>query len=538
MGTTTQSAEAVDFTRATPDNNDPSTPNFKDYLWQNKNNRRILILVFILILIQFGVFKYFYPSAGFINDDSYVYLETASQNLGFNSYMVGYGMFLRLFSVFTKSDLALVIFQYLFIQGSALLLLFTIFYFFNPYKWIKYFLLVFVVLNPLYLYMSNYVSSDPYFMALSLLWFTLLLWIINKPSNKLMYYHSLILFICFTVRYNALIYPFIFAIALYLSNTKIKTKMFGFGLIIFFIGSFIIYTGNKFKELTGQWQYAPFSGWQLANNAMYAYRYVDSADRKPVAKKLAPLDNMVRKYFDTAHNPFKNPEILQKASTVYMWHPRLTLYKYRNMIFAHDTTASEFKKWSSMGPLYSEFGLSIIAKYPFHFLKYFVWPNACKYYAPPVEFLEKYNSGENMVKPPAIQWFGYKSPKVIVHTKNLKVHMLDYYPILTGTINAIFLLSLLCLLSLGFFSSKTNIRSSILLIVIFWLANAFFTIFASSVALRFQAFPIILITVFAFIAIDLMLKTAIKQEAERKNLSLSKKAEGFKENLSILPVDS
>ena len=519
MGTTNQLEAPVEFSEVAPKNSNPPTPNFKDYLWRDKNNRRILIVAFILIFIQFGIFKFFYPNAGFIDGDSYVYLDTAFWNKGINTYMVGYSMFLRLFSVFSTSDFVLVAFQYLFIELSAILILFTIFYFLKPSKWVKILLLFFIVINPLFLYMANYVSSDAYFLGLSLIWFTLLLWLINKPSTKLIIYSSIVLFICFTARYNALLYPFIFVISLYFTNIKLKLKLFGISMVILFIGAFILYNGNKYKELTGKWQYSPFSGWQLANNAMYAYRYVDSADRKPVAKKFELLDKMIRNYFDTSRNPFTHPENLLKASTVYMWTRTSTLYKYRDMQFRHDSTATELKKWSSMGPFYSEYGIYIISKYPLHFLEYFIWPNTCKYYAPPVEFLENYNSGEDSVKLGAIQWFGYKNSKMHVRVKNLKVNMLDYYPILTGTINVVYLLGLLCLISLGFFKHRTTLRNSILLVTIFWLGNAFFTIFSSSAALRFQAFPIILVTLFALLVIDLMYRTALKQEEDRKRLS-------------------
>jgi hypothetical protein len=491
---------------------------FKQFLWQDKNNKLLIVGSIISILIQFSVFKYFYPNAGFIDGDSYVYLVTAFYNLGINTYMVGYSMFLRLFSVFSTSDFALIAFQYLFVEFSALLLLFTIFYFFNPEKAIKYILLSFIVINPLFLYMANYVSSDAFFLALSLIWCSSLLWIINKPSKKLIYSHSLLLFICFTVRYNALFYPFIFALALIVTHAAPKTKLLGLSLAILLVGSFIIYNGNEYKKLTGSWQYSPFGGWQLANNAMYTYRYVDSAHRKHTNPKFAVLDKMVRNYFDSTHNPFRHPEEQLKASTVYMWDPRSMLYKYRNQLFAHDSSASELKKWASMGPFYSQYGLYIISQYPSYFLQYFIWPNTCKYYAPPVEFLDHYNSGEDSVKPPAVQWFGYKSAKRKVRTKGLEVKILNYYPILTGTINVIYLVTLFCIISLGFFRSKTPVRNSIILITLFWLGNAFFTIFSSSAALRFQAFPIILATLFAFILIDLMYKTALKQEEEQKRL--------------------
>jgi hypothetical protein len=251
---------------------------------------------------------------------------------------------------------------------------------------------------------------------------------------------------------------------------------------------------------------------------MYAYKYVDSAKRLPVTDKFVRLDNMIRKYFDTTTNPFTHPEILLKASTVYMWDPHSPLYKYRNSLYVHDSSASELKKWASMGPFYSQFGLYMIGKYPGYYLKYFIWPNACKYYAPPVEFLGIYNSGEDSVKPPAIQWFQYKNARRMVRLKNLHVSVLDYYPILTGTVNVVFSLTLLCLMSLGFFRLNASARNSVLLVTFFWLANAFFTILSSSAALRFQAFPIILVTLFALTTLDLMFKIAVIQDEKKKGL--------------------
>ncbi|MBO9565799.1 MAG: hypothetical protein J7621_23685, partial [Niastella sp.] len=56
------------------------------------------------LVIQFSIFKYLYPFASFIHGDSFSYLQAANENLSINTYMVGYSNFLRLFSVFTKSD--------------------------------------------------------------------------------------------------------------------------------------------------------------------------------------------------------------------------------------------------------------------------------------------------------------------------------------------------------------------------------------------------------------------------------------------------
>jgi hypothetical protein len=64
------------------------------------------------------------------------------------------------------------------------------------------------------------------------------------------------------------------------------------------------------------------------------------------------------------------------------------------------------------------------------------------------------------------------------------------------------LLGLLSFASLKGFTEKNPLRYAIMLGGTIWLLNAGFTIGASSAALRFQSFPIILTTTFTVILID------------------------------------
>ncbi|OQP66626.1 hypothetical protein [Niastella populi] len=482
----------------------PYEMSFKEFLLKNKRNRAILWIAGIAIVLQFCIFKYFYPYASYIHGDSFSYLNTAHFNLDINTYMVGYSRFIRLFSVFTSSDTALVSFQYLFIQSSALFLLFTLFYFYKLSRVIQIVLLCFMVFNPLFWHLGNLISSDCFFASLSLVWFALLLWLINRPSTRVIVWHAVVLFLAFTVRYNALIYPFISAAVFWLSKLPVRQKVMGIGAGAILCFLFVFYTSYKYKQLTGYWQYSPFSGWQFANNAMYAYRYVDSAERKPVAKKYQVLDNMIREYFDSTRDVKKHPTEAVLAGTYYMWSFGMPLYKYREKIFKKDTTAGELKKWASMGPYFKSYGLYIIRKYPSYFVRYFLWPNASKYYAPPVEFLAAFNSGRDSVVPLAKDWFGYKSLKISTRTKanNHEIHILDFYPILSGVINVVMIMALLSFYVLNGFSKNNQIRQAIFLGGSIWLINAGFTIFASSAALRFQSFPILLTTTFTLILID------------------------------------
>jgi hypothetical protein len=494
---------------------------FKDFLLKNKRNRKILWLAATAIVIQFTAFKYLYPYASFIHGDSFSYLEAANKNLDINTYMIGYSKFLRLFSVFTSSDTILVAFQYLLIQNSALFLLFTIFYFYKPGKVTQFILLGFVTFNPLFLHLANFVSSDCLFAALSLTWFTLLLWIIHRPTTKILIWQTLILYLVFTIRYNALIYPAIAAMAFGLSSLSLRKKIMGIGIGALLCGLFAYYTSYQYKKLTNYWQYSPFSGWQLTNNAMYAYRYVESANRKPVPKKFQLFDNMVRAYFDSTRDANKFPTESVVASTFYMWSPGMPMVKYRNRIFKNDTAATELKKWASMGPFYKAYGLYIIKQYPQEFIKYFLWPNAQKYYAPPIEFMKSFNSGKGIVTPQARDWFEFKTQKITARM-NKKVWVLNFYPILSGIINVVMLFSLLFYTLLKGWQMDTIIKKGIALGGAVWLLNAVFTISASSAALRFQSFPIILTSVFVSLLLDWLWKVAMSVDIDSQKVEAKK----------------
>ncbi len=509
---------------------------FKDFLLKDKRNKTILILAGIAIVIQFAVFKYLYPYASYIHDDSFSYIKAADQNLDINTYLIGYSKFLRLFSVFFKSDFALVVFQYLLVQFSVLFLLFTFFYFYKPGKPIQIILLCFMIFNPLFLHLANLVSSDCFFLALSMLWISSLLWIIHRPSKRIILWHVAVLLLSFTVRHNAIIYPFLSAVAFGLSNFSVRQKIAGICASFLFCGLFVGFTSYQYKMLTGYWQYSPFSGWQLANNAMYAYRYVHSTSRKPVPKIFQALDKMITEHFDSTQDENKYPHEAAMASTYYMWSKGMPLMKFRESLFKTDSTATEFKKWASMGPLYKAYGTYIIKQYPRHFAQYFIWPNANKYYAPPVEFLESYNGGKENVRPAAKAWFGYKSSKVKTRMTDKNVWILNFYPILSGIVNVVMLCTLVCYFVLKGWKDNAVFNKGVFLGGIFWLLNACFTIVASSVALRFQSFPMMLTIIYVGFLLDWMVQLLRKMKHETENSITC--SENFTAGLSkeVLPI--
>ncbi|WP_207510454.1 hypothetical protein [Longitalea luteola] len=486
--------------------NHSSGHSFKQFVFQDRRNRRILSIAAVSIIIQFAFFKYLYPYANFIHGDSFSYLNAADNNLTINTYLIGYSKFLRAVSIFAKPDIVLVSLQYLMIECSALFLIFTILYFYSVRRVMQVVLVSFVIVNPLFLHLANLVSSDGVFLSLSMTWFGLLLWIIFRPSTKVVIWHAVVLFMAFTVRYNAMIYPLIACLAFWMSRLTIQRKLVGVGLVLLLCGWFVGLTMYQYKQLTGHWQYSPFSGWQFANNAMYAYRHVDIVRREPVLAKYRALDNMVRNFYDSTRDLTINPSEKAMASTFYMWSPGMPLMAYRDSLFKNDTAAKELKKWASMGPFYKEYGIYIIKKYPLHFLEYFVWPNTRKYFAPPVEFLQEYNSGNTYVTKQTQKWFGYKSYFVSTRMNTIETWVLNYYPILSGIINVVMVFGLIYYLILKGWKNNEVFNKILGLGASVWLFNAGFTIFASSAALRFQSFPVIVTTVFTLLIINWMIQ--------------------------------
>jgi hypothetical protein len=478
-----------------------SEQTFTQFLFHNRRNRIILYLAAAAIIIQFAIFKYLYPFANYIHGDSFVYLDAAYENLTINFFPIGYSKFLRLVSVFAKPDLMLASVQYLLIQCSTLFLLFTIFYFYIVGRVTQTILLCFMVFNPIFLYLGNMVSSDGLFLALSITWFTLLLWIIYKPSNQIIWWHAIVLFLAFTVRYNAFIYPFITLLAFGLSKLSLKKKLFGLGLGFLLFGWFVGLNMFQHKKLTGYWQYSPFSGWLLANNALFAYQEVDSADREPVPIKFHVLDNMVRDFYD------RQPHLqFEKDGAAYMWTPQLPLMQYHFSLIKKNSSSTYSKYWASLGPLYSSYGSYIIKKYPMHFLRYFVWPNSRKYFAPPIEYLGRYNLGLPTVRESAVKWFGYTNNQVKTRIKSGKASILIPYPYLVSITNLIMLLMLLSYLLLKGWQYSSSFYKTILLASFVWVMNAGFNIFTCTAALRFQAFTALLSVTFSMLLIDWMVR--------------------------------
>jgi len=501
--------------------NSSKPQSLKNYVFRDPVNKTYIKTAIIAIIIQLLFFKYWYPFANYIHGDSFAYIGEAYENVDIDTYPIGYPKFIRLFSVFTRSDLALVVFQYLLLQASILSLIFSLFYFFSPGRITRMILFGFMLFNPVFLHLANLVSSDTLFLSLSLIWFNILLWSIYYPTPKLMVAHAFVFILAFMVRYNALFYPLVAGVAFLLYRNRLILKLGGLALCCVLVYTFIHFNQKKYYELCGKSQFTPFTGWQIANNAMYAYKFVPPDERKPVPARFQLLDNMIRNYFDTTRDLKKHPEEALVASTVYMWTRTAPLRKYMDTVYKKDTISPEFKKWAAIAPTLKDYGSFIIKQYPLAFLEFYIMPNSIKYYAPPIEFLETYNDGKEMVAPNAKQWFDYKTDKVTSIFKDPKVEILNYFPIVVGIMNVVFFMGLLGFLLLEGYKKYKIFSKSLLLVVCLWIFNFGFSVFASPIALRFQLFPILVMISFAILFIEILIKEAIQEKEGPDEIKIS-----------------
>ena len=498
----------------------PSTPAagfrlrgpFWDYLWNNSPNRAWLIAAVTSFVIQFVLFKIKYPFANYM-PDSYSYLEAAATNADVNMWPVAYSKFLRLISVFTHSDKAVVAIQYFFMQFSALIFLFSTLYLLKPGKIIRNILSVFFILDPAMLYMSNYISADSLFTGLSFLWLSSLLWIVFRPGRWQIPVQAILLLACFTVRYNAIYYPLIAAFAFLLSKYRWYGKLAGIVFGCCFVLGSIWFTSSKMKEVTGTRQFSAFGGWQLANNALYMYQNIPARDRGPVPARFAKLEVMVDQHMDTLNKVKLTAEDTVSAR-FYLWSPKGPLIQYLDSQWKKDSTTPYFKRWASEAPLFMDYGSYLIKKYPKAFLTSVLFPNTFRYAVPPPEFLAIYNMGKDSVGMLAKSWFNYKSPRVKDHnTITSTVALMRWYSPFASLANALFLICLVGLLIFKGFSSKSPLLAKVTLLVTFtWLCNAGFSILVSPITLRYQLFPIVMSLTLAIVLISKIYELALLEE--------------------------
>jgi hypothetical protein len=484
--------------------------------WSNKIT---LLTIAAITIIQLFLFKLLYPFANYM-PSSYSYLETADMNLDINIWPSGYSKFLRFFSAFTHSDLALTTFQYFFLTACSLYFAFTVGKNFQLSRLSKTVMLTLLVINPLFLYVSNYISPDAIFAALSLLWFTQLLLLLKKPSLSLILSHVFVLFIVFSFGYHALYFPIITIIVFISIELKKRAKISAIILVVLSIGLYILHIRQQYKRLTGNNHFAPVCGWLLASNALVMNKNLPSNYKEQVPKRFSLLHQLVKKHEDSLQKIHVVPNTIK--SSYYLNDSSSPLNRYWYTQIKTDTLKAVSKSWAQVGSLYYEYGLMLIRKHPYSYFNSIILPGITDFITPPTELLSVYNMDTDTVPKLAQKWFSYKTNQVMHIQSDSVLAILNLYPLISTIIQFCFLTGLLSFVLLKGLQ-KTNKYVSFIfwLYMIWWLAELLMGVSISTTTLRHQIFPMVVCLPAALFFIEFSIKAERSVSHTSKNTSLS-----------------
>jgi hypothetical protein len=469
------------------------------------SNRNLLGLAVIITLVQFIIFKLLYPFPDFFSD-SYSYIRAASAHLDISIWPIGYSKFLAAFHAITHSDTALIAFQYFFLEIAAMYFFFTILYLYQPRKIARNLLFAFLFCNPLVLYLSNYVNSDPLFAALSLLWITQILWIVHKPRTYQLFTQAVLLFACFTVRNNAYYYPLVSVLAFAVSSQTIYRKVFGMALGLALIVPFILFERNAAYKITGTHQFSLFTGWQLANNALYIYDQIKVDSTQLPSDASRELDRISREYVSTIPAKLDYRSYLQYyVGNYFIRMPQAPLKHYLNAHYTINGDSNQVEAWGKASVVFSEYGSWILKHYPVAYLRYFMIPNARNYFLAPLEKLELYNLGLDDVPIVVQDWFDYKTPDIWSVSKTAQKYILFIFPPLFLLLNLVFFCSAIAMLVKRKFKSTTGfVNRTVIISSLFMLANFGFSVVATINVFRYQFIPMILCLTYSLILVEVL----------------------------------
>jgi len=495
-----------------------SAPSFVNFIRGQRRARLYLRSGIIISLLLVAIFKFFYPYPNLVFD-SYYYIKAAAQNANVNAWPIGYSKFLWIFGWFSHSPLWLVIFQYLFLQFCNGLFFFTLLYFYRPGTVITNILFCFLFLNPLFLYLSNLIMADALFTGLSILWITQLLWIIFRPRSYMVLTHALLLLITFSVRYNALYYPLVAALAFILCRQQIWLKLAGIAVQFILLGGFILYTSNRVADLTGERQFSPFGGWKVANDALFMYAHIQPEKGDLPPEKFRSLDHLVQRYFAYTHD---NGDLMRRDQfwgSYYMFDNMSPLVQY---MLRQDSTDNGFinsKRWAAMAPLYAAYGSWLIRKYPTAYARYFLWPNTIRYVIPTLEIfqaLSPFYLRDDDLGIPARDWFGLRTLTPQPFYINLRTYIFSYYPIINLLILLAFILGGIGFLLLkGWRKVSRPILYSMILICTLWLGNLCFNVIAAAVVFRYLVFIMVVGFAFSLLLLEFIYQHLDKSEVPK-----------------------
>ena len=453
--------------------------------------RKYWYIVFPTTALLWIGFKCCYPYADFFTD-SYTYIQAAADHNAISYRPIGYSLFLRLIHALSHSDTVLVTIQFLLVQSSCWLLFATVCRRCSPGARVQSVVTAFLVLNPLVYYISNFVSSDALFIALSLFWLTSLIQSMDTPTWGGLVTQWILLLLIFYIRYVALFYPVVAAICYCWlpGGWLVRLAAMTGGMVIVIAAVWV--TREQTRAETGAETFSAFSGWQMANNAMHIYPWlpVDTVGLPPATDSLA---RYVSRYFGRQGITGNPPG----ATTAYMWEKNSPLHEYLDAYRRAHSPISYYRAWNRVGLIFGQYGYSLVRRHPLAFCRYYLVPSAGSFFLSSLDVFSIYLDGKKDIDPIARDWFGYRKVRPWVCSATLQGRICAPFPWLSLMVTVAFGVVV------GIFVWRPEVRgrcpafTGCLRVAGVYLGiNICFNVFASPSVYRYQVLPLVLLFIF------------------------------------------
>lgn len=459
---------------------------FLDHVWKNKAHRKLLLVTLLVNALAWVVYKYGYPLGDYYSD-SQGYVLSAVKNQEVFYRPPGYKRFLTLFHAWNSSELFTLSIHFFSVVISTLFLFFSIDYLLGfKNKYLKYGSWAFGCLVFWALPLSNMVGTDALFTSLTLAWFATLLWIHKKGSWWALGLQILLIYGAFILRYNALYYPLVATVVLLFSARKNWVyKIGGIGMSAFIL--FMTYTNirNETFKMTNAPVFSGFSGWQLANNALYMYKHIEVDSNSFSDPEVKAVNTCAALFIDSIAEADRT--LLAKGKipgSVFMWDPGGPLKQY-NYRYMDAYKLGYIRSWYQVSIPFSQFAIQLIKDHPWAYFKHFILKNTAYFFVPDKEFMARYNFMGTELAPEVRTWFGLKGSDTLKpRTKGVQEAIVNiyyvFYPICI-------LLSLLAPVLYLFNRKKGDSgadKGLLILWAVFFLATMGFSITAAPITFR------------------------------------------------------
>jgi hypothetical protein len=479
-------------------------PTFKAYIGSQK---KTILIVSAISLVCFILLKYLYPYPDFFVDSNN-YVDWANRKLAISYRPTAYSYLLGFLRDISTSATFVVTVQYLLFYFSTMFCMLSADYLYSIPRKLMLPLLIAIVANPMLLFQVNMISSDTIFASLTVTWFTLCMWIAKRGNMALIIAQVVALFLCFEIRFMAMFYPLVAIAAIIFSSSKWIHKAAGIGLTIFIILFAIEREKDNVEKATGVRIFSGFSGWQIANNALYCYKYIDIDVTDLPSAEMKVLDGAVKYFIDSV------PTVPGDVSSSFIWDKHSPLKQYI-IVTSRRTRVPYFTLWFTTSTLYNDYGWYIVKNFPMQFLQYYIIPNTKKYFYPEKEAMHDYCDGILKIPPVTKNWFEFDTDELSCRVPDLQKNVIAVFPALSMLLN-LFNLGAIIFFFVRIFPIRKRIPVAVWKFFATWsffyLSFMAFTIFATAVNLRFldPIFVLGLIAPFVLIknAVDLR-KTAV-----------------------------